>query len=113
MTGLPTDKCEACAHLRSDHIYNEGACRPGFVCQSACEHFVSGNELTDDELLSGLWWGDPEFHPLANDIWRGYINDRAKWDRQKAEYAIMLRYMLKRAQERPFADTFEEKWAKE
>jgi hypothetical protein len=26
-----------CGHLKSTHIYEEGACRPGFVCE--CEGF--------------------------------------------------------------------------
>lgn len=33
------DEC-ICGHTREQHIYDEGACRPGFVCPSACTEFV-------------------------------------------------------------------------
>jgi hypothetical protein len=29
-----------CGHDKSQHIYHEGACRPGFVCSFGCEKFV-------------------------------------------------------------------------
>ena len=34
------DKC-MCGHGRSDHIYEEGACRPGFVCPDGCLTFTA------------------------------------------------------------------------
>lgn len=34
------DEVCTCTHRREDHIYWEGACRPGFVCASACTKFV-------------------------------------------------------------------------
>ena len=34
----PQDKCE-CGHARSQHVYERGACRPGFVCSSRCPEF--------------------------------------------------------------------------
>lgn len=30
--------CE-CGHTRSAHIYEEGACRPGFECDDECQKF--------------------------------------------------------------------------
>lgn len=30
--------CKTCGHTKSQHIYEEGACRPGFVC--ACDKFL-------------------------------------------------------------------------
>lgn len=33
------DPC-ACGHLRGDHIYEEGACRPGFECEEGCTVFT-------------------------------------------------------------------------
>lgn len=36
-----SDKCE-CGHLRGEHIYGEGACRPGFLCLMRCEQFKAG-----------------------------------------------------------------------
>lgn len=33
------DLCR-CGHLRRQHIYHEGACRPGFVCPHGCVAFV-------------------------------------------------------------------------
>jgi hypothetical protein len=34
------EKC-ACGHKRGDHIYEEGACRPGFACADECGGFRS------------------------------------------------------------------------
>jgi len=34
-----TDMC-TCGHLRGHHIYEEGACRPGFACPRGCDLFV-------------------------------------------------------------------------
>lgn len=33
-------KCATCGHKQGDHIREEGPCRPGFVCEMACEKFV-------------------------------------------------------------------------
>ena len=38
---LHNDSCKTCGHDRADHIYEEGACRPGFICQRECDKFVS------------------------------------------------------------------------
>lgn len=32
------DKC-TCGHPKGDHIYDVGACRPGFVCPAKCEEY--------------------------------------------------------------------------
>lgn len=46
-----------CGHAKKDHIYHEGACRPGFVCPEECEYFtpvgitrksVTAPRVTDD-----------------------------------------------------------------
>lgn len=29
----------ACGHSKRDHIYEEGACRPGYVCGAGCERY--------------------------------------------------------------------------
>lgn len=34
----PNELCE-CGHVRSAHIYHEGACRPGRVCATGCTEF--------------------------------------------------------------------------
>lgn len=31
--------CLTCGHSKADHIYEEGACRPGYLCP--CQKFVS------------------------------------------------------------------------
>lgn len=33
----------ACGHLKTQHIYEEGACRPGFICAFRCEQFRPPN----------------------------------------------------------------------
>ena len=47
------DTCK-CGHTKRQHIYEEGACRPGFVCESKCEHFsaaATGDKKAAPELL--------------------------------------------------------------
>lgn len=51
----PTDFCR-CGHQRMSHIYHEGACRPGFVCDHACEEYQPGGM---DPLADWDEWLDP------------------------------------------------------
>lgn len=37
-----------CGHAKRDHIYEEGACRPGFICRARCSQFT-GNEGAKDD----------------------------------------------------------------
>lgn len=38
--------CLTCGHSRQSHIYDEGACRPGFVCSSGCQEYLApGDEM--------------------------------------------------------------------
>ena len=32
--------CRTCGHRRRDHIYEEGACRPGYPCAGSCTLYV-------------------------------------------------------------------------
>ncbi len=60
MSGRLTDICVKCGHERQHHIYNEGACRPGFVCEARCPWFEEPNpkkpvveillDIHDDEV---------------------------------------------------------------
>jgi hypothetical protein len=34
-----SEKCR-CGHYKTAHIYEEGACRPGFVCEAGCDMYV-------------------------------------------------------------------------
>ena len=34
------EACAFCGHDRKHHIYHEGACRPGFICEAECGVFV-------------------------------------------------------------------------
>lgn len=36
-----------CGHLKSAHIYEEGACRPGFKCQNECRQFLEVRSAKD------------------------------------------------------------------
>lgn len=36
----PSDTCE-CGHQKSAHIYEVGACRPGFKCEQHCDYFTA------------------------------------------------------------------------
>ena len=40
MTTISSDKCTTCGHERRQHVYEEGACRPGFVCKERCDRFT-------------------------------------------------------------------------
>jgi len=33
--------CVNCGHRANQHIYDDGPCRPGWVCESNCELFVA------------------------------------------------------------------------
>lgn len=39
-TSSPAWLC-LCGHPRSAHVYHEGPCRPGFVCEEACTRYVA------------------------------------------------------------------------
>ena len=92
-TELLLEPCATCGHDKKHHIYNEGACRPGFVCEKSCERFVPATvaPLSDDELLSGLWWGDPEWPTFANGLWREYVERKHEWMEYRAAVATVLR----------------------
>lgn len=47
--------------------------------------------LTDDELLDGLWWGDPEWPPFADGLWRHYVQRMHEWNAFKKSVATVLR----------------------
>lgn len=34
-----------CGHSKSAHIYEEGACRPGFQCETSCEKFTPSSAI--------------------------------------------------------------------
>lgn len=58
--------------------------------------------LDDDALLNGLWWGDPEYHPLADVIWREYVEAKHAWEERKKSYATLLRWFSDRADTHPW-----------
>lgn len=33
--------CFTCGHIKQNHIYEEGSCRPGYECASECKKFIS------------------------------------------------------------------------
>jgi hypothetical protein len=37
---LPINELCRCGHLKADHIYHDGACRPGYVCKNDCAEFT-------------------------------------------------------------------------
>lgn len=50
-------------------------------------------DLTDDELLGGLWWGDDEFGPAVNALWRDYVEKMHEWNQFRSEVATALRHL--------------------
>lgn len=47
--------------------------------------------LTDDELLGGLWWGDPEWPAYCNPLWREYVERKHEWEAYRKAVASVLR----------------------
>lgn len=50
-------KCK-CGHNKSDHIYEEGACRPGFVCE--CKQYSSNANDEQEEFPQDIYDYKPE-----------------------------------------------------
>lgn len=51
-TKAPIDEpCLTCGHGKRSHIYEEGACRPGFTCAALCEKFESQPKAVDESEL--------------------------------------------------------------
>lgn len=50
-----------------------------------------GDELTDDEILSGLWWGDPEWPAWCDGIWREYVERMHEFNHYRSAVATLLR----------------------
>lgn len=66
---MDNDTC-VCGHLKIHHIYEEGACRPGFVCKMECEEFRPEKELHIKQLKKALETVDPDEDPdLFNDLY--------------------------------------------
>lgn len=48
----PMDEpCLTCGQGKRSHIYEEGACRPGFTCAALCEKFESQPKAVDESEL--------------------------------------------------------------
>jgi hypothetical protein len=71
--------CAACYHRADQHIYEEGACRPGHVCPDGCEQFVSIGAARAASKMEGT---NPQFiimdemshtDPLVNEIARAVL----------------------------------------
>lgn len=110
---MTSDRCVQCGHDKMQHIYGSGACRPGYVCEHHCSSFLAERVLTDEDLLSGLWWGDSEYPPAAEEAWKSYVDEMHEWERRKSMYASALRVFLEQAERSPYAQSFEEKWEKQ
>jgi hypothetical protein len=92
---LTLEPCAKCGHDKTHHIYNEGPCRPGFVCEKDCEAFVptpqAAAQMSDDDVLSGLWWSDPEWPAYCGPLWREYVERKHEWNDYRKSVANVLR----------------------
>lgn len=61
----------------------------------------TGPEFSDDELLSGLWWSDPEYPAWAGPLWTEYVDRMHSWNKYRAGVATMLRDAIEANPERP------------
>ena len=60
ITAMQREAC-ICGHLKTDHIYHEGACRPGFVCASECREYTTTIEAgTSPARDGGILAGPPQ-----------------------------------------------------
>jgi hypothetical protein len=69
--GIPCDRCEP----TGKHACNHALC-PHHAC-----------------CLEGLWWGDEEFGPAVDALWREYIDRRHEWLRYETEVATALGHL--------------------
>lgn len=81
--------CQTCGHAKRDHIYEEGACRPGFVCPAACTAYAPPDPTspaTDTDarieaaaqaafLLGGHLHPWEQSSPATQDAYRRAIRD--------------------------------------
>jgi hypothetical protein len=101
-----TVECRACKitkDLPDEQAVEEWKKRHAHENHSSTKKSKSRVELADDQLLEGLWWGDPEFEPLALEVWKEYVEARNAWEERKKAYATVLRYFLQRADEKPYS----------
>ena len=47
--------------------------------------------LSDDEVLSGLWWSEPEYPDWCGTLWREYVERKHAWNDYRAAVATVLR----------------------
>lgn len=48
-------------------------------------------------VLNGLWWGDPEFGPAVDTLWREYVDRRHAWVEYENSVATALGRVLEAA----------------
>lgn len=74
--------CKTCNHPKKDHIYEEGDCRPGFICEFMCEKFVDAEALTerDQQILEQAKHEDSDgfFGFISGAEWADANNDRTR-----------------------------------
>lgn len=58
---IELNPCMTCGHDKRLHIYEEGACRPGFICGDSCEKFESGS--TKQNVPRDFWLIENQFAP--------------------------------------------------
>ncbi len=82
------DELCTCGHKREAHIYHEGACRPGWICESECTGFRIARRS-----LRGEWEaaGKPEYGPHAG----------------KPPYELLVRVERDEVIARAFHETYE------
>ncbi len=48
-------------------------------------------QMSDDDILSGLWWGDPEWPAYCDPLWREYVKRMREWESYRSAVATVLR----------------------
>lgn len=44
-----------CGHAKKDHIYEEGSCRPGFVCEWRCDKYIAETGDACIHVKTKMW----------------------------------------------------------
>ena len=82
-------ECFTCGHRADQHIYGEGACRPGWACESSCEAFTQPKSDTVTITISredAEGWRAADFTELRRVAEAAtqaeWLHNSGKWDGQ-------------------------------
>lgn len=94
-----------CGHAMVNHIYYEGACRPGFICDARCQSFTpAAIEISQKQLeklkecfiaLLNQHCADYQPDPFQNQEFRGYDSGCLSANEHALALAVELGWIKK------------------